>query len=140
MARLGPSERVGPTESAGGMQQGGEAGEVTRPVGAVDARFTLAAERTLLAWIRTSLGFMAAGIAVIYLAPDVDDPILDLALGLVMVVLGCGLALVGAVRWRRTTHALTNGGEMPGPAQLMFVVAAIVGVAILLAIVVVVQA
>jgi uncharacterized membrane protein YidH (DUF202 family) len=30
----------------------------SRPQGAVDARFTLAAERTVLAWIRTALGLM----------------------------------------------------------------------------------
>ncbi|WP_143342795.1 YidH family protein, partial [Crossiella equi] len=29
-----------------------------------DPRFTLANERTFLAWIRTSLGLMAAGVAV----------------------------------------------------------------------------
>ena len=39
-----------------------------------DARFTMANERTFLAWIRTSLGFLAAGVAV-----DVVD--LDLSSG-----------------------------------------------------------
>lgn len=109
------------------------------PPGAIDARFTLAAERTLLAWVRTALGFMAAGMAIVYLAPDIDSPVLELILGLVLVALGCCLALIGAWRWRRTMRVLQSGGEMPGPAQILFVVTAIVVVAILIAVVVVVQ-
>mgnify|MGYP000008688785 FL=1 len=111
----------------------------TRPPGAVDARFTLAAERTLLAWVRTALGFMAAGIAVVYLAPDETTPMVDIALGVVMVGLGASLAVLGAWRWRRTTRALTSGGEMPGPTQVMLVVAAIVVVAVLVAVAMVIQ-
>nr|WP_308192490.1 DUF202 domain-containing protein [Gordonia sp. 'Campus'] len=109
------------------------------PPGSVDARFTLAAERTMLAWVRTALGFMAAGIAVVYLAPDEDVPALDVVLGVLMVGLGAVLALLGAWRWRRTTTALVTGGEMPGPRQVIGVVAAIVVVAILVAVVMVLQ-
>ncbi|EON30390.1 inner membrane protein [Gordonia terrae C-6] len=116
------------------------AGELeTRPPGAVDARFTLAAERTLLAWVRTALGFMAAGIAVVYLSPDETTPMLDIVLGVLMVALGAVLAVLGAWRWRRTTRALVTGGEMPGPKQVMLVVAAIVVVAVLVAVVMVIQ-
>ncbi|AFR50876.1 YidH family protein [Gordonia sp. KTR9] len=111
----------------------------TRPPGAVDARFTLAAERTLLAWVRTALGFMAAGIAVVYLSPDETTPLIDVALGVLMVGLGASLAVLGAWRWRRTTRALVTGGEMPGPKQVMLVVAAIVVVAVLVAVVMVIQ-
>ena len=35
-----------------------------------DYRFTLANERTFLAWIRTSLALLAGGVAVIKLVPD----------------------------------------------------------------------
>lgn len=111
----------------------------TRPPGAVDARFTLAAERTLLAWVRTALGFMAAGIAVVYLAPEEATPMVDIVLGVIMVGLGALLAVLGAWRWRRTTRALTAGGEMPGPTQVMLVVAAIVVVAVLVAVAMVIQ-
>ncbi|AZZ80758.1 MULTISPECIES: YidH family protein [Gordonia] len=109
------------------------------PPGAIDARFTLAAERTLLAWVRTALGFMAAGMAIVYLAPDIDNPVLELILGLILVALGCSLAVIGAWRWRRTMRVLQRGGQMPGPAQILFVVTAIVVVAILIAVVVVIQ-
>ncbi|WP_168698769.1 YidH family protein [Gordonia paraffinivorans] len=110
------------------------------PPGAVDARFTLAAERTMLAWIRTALGFMAAGVAIVYLAPEIDHQILDVMLGLLLIALGCSFALIGAWRWRRTMRALERGGPMPGPALILYVVTAIVVVAVLIAVVVVIQA
>ena len=66
-------------------------------------------------------------------------PMVDIALGVVMVGLGASLAVLGAWRWRRTTRALTSGGEMPGPTQVMLVVAAIVVVAVLVAVAMVIQ-
>ncbi|GAC02707.1 hypothetical protein GONAM_59_00320 [Gordonia namibiensis NBRC 108229] len=141
-ARALTTERTnGPADGAGagpGKRAASPAAPAAPP-GAVDARFTLAAERTLLAWVRTALGFMAAGMAIVYLAPDIDNPVLELVLGLVLVALGCSLAVIGAWRWRRTMRVLQRGGQMPGPAQILFVVTAIVVVAILIAVVVVVQ-
>ncbi|MHC3002096.1 YidH family protein [Gordonia sp. GN26] len=143
-ARALTTERTnGPADGAGaGPGKGAPppAAPSAAPPGAVDARFTLAAERTLLAWVRTALGFMAAGMAIVYLAPDIDNPVLELVLGLVLVALGCSLAVIGAWRWRRTLRVLQRGGQMPGPAQVLFVVTAIVVVAILIAVVVVIQA
>lgn len=107
--------------------------------GSVDARFTLAAERTVLAWVRTALGFMAAGVAVVYVAGDIEHPVLETALGLVMVALGCVIALLGAWRWRQTSRALRDGGEMPGPAHVTFLIVGIVIVAVAIAVVIVIQ-
>jgi putative membrane protein len=107
--------------------------------GAIDARFTLAAERTVLAWVRTALGFMAAGVAVVYVAADIEHPVLETALGLVMVGLGCAIALLGAWRWRRTMNALRDGGEMPGPSHVTFLIVGIVVVAVAIAVVIVVN-
>ena len=107
--------------------------------GAVDARFTLAAERTVLAWVRTALGFMAAGVAVVYVAADIEHPVLETALGLVMVGLGCLIALLGAWRWRKTMRALREGGEMPGPSHVTFLVVGIVVVAVAIAVVIVIN-
>ncbi|MEE4024395.1 DUF202 domain-containing protein [Gordonia sp. PKS22-38] len=120
----------------------GTAGAAATPStvpGAVDARFTLAAERTVLAWVRTSLGFMAAGVAIVYVAADIEHPILETALGLMMVALGCVIALLGAWRWRKTMRALREGGEMPGPSHVTFLVIGIVIAAVAIAVVMVVQ-
>ncbi|NDK88950.1 DUF202 domain-containing protein [Gordonia desulfuricans] len=107
--------------------------------GAPDARFTLANERTFLAWIRTALGFIAGGVAVVYIAPDITSSLLESTLGLIMVAVGCAVAVLGVVRWRRTDRVLREGGPMPGPSPVLFVVAAIVMVSIALAISIVVQ-
>lgn len=42
---------------------------------APDYRFSLANERTFLAWIRTALGFLAAGVGLDQLAPDLATPL-----------------------------------------------------------------
>lgn len=110
------------------------------PVGGVDARFTLAAERTVLAWIRTALGFVAGGVAIVYLAPDSTWAALDVVLGLLMVGTGAIIALLGARRWQQTARVLRDGGDMPGPSALLGVVAAIVVLAVLVGVVMVVQA
>lgn len=39
-----------------------------------DYRFTLANERTFLAWLRTALALLAAAVAVVQLVPGVRDP------------------------------------------------------------------
>ena len=44
--------------------------KISRLGEAPDYRFSLANERTFLAWIRTSLGFLAAGVGLDQLAPD----------------------------------------------------------------------
>ncbi|UZF58975.1 DUF202 domain-containing protein [Gordonia polyisoprenivorans] len=106
--------------------------------GAPDARFTLAAERTLLAWVRTSLGFLAGGVAIVYVAPDITDRTLETTLGLVMVALGCAIAVMGGWRWRRTDRALREGGPMPGSSHLLVVVAAIVVIAVAIALTIVI--
>jgi putative membrane protein len=81
-----------------------------------DVRFTMANERTFLAWIRTSLGFLAAGVAV-----DVVD--LDLSSGVrrVLAALLLGLGLLSAVtawaRWARTERAMRRHQSIPPPVS-----------------------
>ncbi|MFW0789383.1 YidH family protein [Gordonia sp. CPCC 205333] len=100
-----------------------------RPPGSVDARFTLAAERTVLAWIRTALGFVAGGVALIYVTPDVHHPAIKYSLGGLMVLVGTAVAVTGGVRWRQTTRALRGGGAMPSPLAVFVLIGAIVVIA-----------
>ena len=44
--------------------------KISRVGEAPDYRFSLANERTFLAWIRTALGFLAAGVGLDQLAPQ----------------------------------------------------------------------
>ena len=81
-----------------------------------DVRFTMANERTFLAWIRTSIGFLAAGVAV-----DVVD--LDLSSGvrrlLAALLLGLGLlsAVTAWVRWARTERSMRRHQAIPPPVS-----------------------
>ncbi len=106
-----------------------------QPVGAVDARFTLAAERTLLAWLRTALGLLAAGIAVLHVVGEFTSPALQTTLGIALIVLGAATAVLGAWRWQRVTHSLSAGGPMPGPVAIWAVVAVFVVLAIAFAVI-----
>ncbi|MFE3027401.1 YidH family protein [Nocardia tengchongensis] len=99
-----------------------------------DYRFTLANERTFLAWVRTALGLLAGGLAVnqFYSATSLWHTVI----GAVCVTLA-GVIAVGAFRqWRRVQSAMRNDQPLPQPA-LVPVTAAGVGAAALLAITVV---
>ncbi|GAB17659.1 hypothetical protein GOEFS_036_00980 [Gordonia effusa NBRC 100432] len=103
-----------------------------RPPGSIDARFTLAAERTVLAWIRTALGFVAGGVALIYVTPEAHHPAIKYSVGGLMVLVGTAVAVTGGVRWRQTTRALRDGGAMPSPTMIFVLIGAIVVIAVAL--------
>ena len=80
-----------------------------------DYRFTLANERTFLAWIRTSLALLAAGVAVAQLLPDLGPRPYRLLLGLAL----SGLSLLAAgssyIRWIRADTAIRRGQPLTRP-------------------------
>jgi putative membrane protein len=78
---------------------------------APDYRFTLANERTFLAWIRTSLAMMAAGVAVVQFVPGLD--LVRHALGLWLILLGGLLAGVSYAHWQRNERAMRLGERLP---------------------------
>lgn len=80
-----------------------------------DYRFTLANERTFLAWIRTSLGLLAAGVAVHQLIPPLSLPGLRTVLGLACVGLGAIVAATSYPRWRRVQRAMRANAPLPRP-------------------------
>ena len=96
------------------------------PPGAVDARFTLSAERTMLAWIRTALGLVAAGVAVLHVIGAFTSPVLQTTLGVGLILLGVAAAGIGGWRWYRTSHALEHGGRMPGPFAIWVLIGGLV--------------
>jgi putative membrane protein len=96
-----------------------------------DPRFTLANERTFLAWIRTSLGFLAAGVAVTALARFTPGWQLPVRLTAV-VLIGSGLvcAAGGFRRWMRQERAIRLGEPLPSTSAIPFVAAVLVLVAL----------
>ena len=73
---------------------------------APDARFTLANERTLLAYQRSAIGLMAAAIAVAHFFGD-DLEVLLLALALLFT--GAFAGVGGYLRYRQVDAALRKG-------------------------------
>lgn len=91
----------------------------------VDARFFLANERTLLAWVRTSLALLAAGFAVEQFASEGRGRTV-LALGLL--VAGTAAVVAGGLRYRSADRAI-RAGRLPGSGRSPY--ALVVGVALL---------
>jgi putative membrane protein len=83
--------------------------------GEPDPRFTLANERTYLAWIRTALALTAAGVALDAVALDLDGR-LHVTVSLVLVVLGASVPLQAWRGWARTERALRREEPLPSPA------------------------
>jgi len=79
-----------------------------------DPRFTLANERTFLAWIRTSLALIASGVALEALGLPLY-PGLRLAASLVLLALGLALPVVAWWHWGRVEKAMRKGMSLPAP-------------------------
>jgi inner membrane protein YidH len=78
-----------------------------------DYRFTLANERTFLAWIRTALGLLAGGVAVRQLVPRFTTPGATVVLAVGCVALAAVLAAASYPRWRRVQRAMRAGDPLP---------------------------
>jgi putative membrane protein len=78
-----------------------------------DYRFSLANERTFLAWVRTALALVAGGVAVAALDLDIPDPV-QVVLAIELILLG-GLCVVLAwVRWASAERAMRLSRPLPG--------------------------
>jgi putative membrane protein len=101
-----------------------------------DPRFTFANERTFLAWNRTGLALIVAGLAVAqFLKLGFDGA--QLLLALPLIALGAGVALGSYRLWQRNEQALRRGEPLPRsrlPQTLVFVAVALAAIAAGLAI------
>lgn len=80
-----------------------------------DPRWSLANERTLLAYERTSVGLVVAGLAVAGSHSIADAPPWLAAIGLPLIALGGVVALLGRRRFIRAQHAMRTGAPLPAP-------------------------
>ena len=78
-----------------------------------DPRFTLANERTFLAWLRTALALAAAGVAVPQLGPDLEPTWARTSLSLGCLLLSVVASIGGALRWRSVDAAIRAGAPLP---------------------------
>ncbi len=91
-----------------------------------DARFTLANERTFLAWVRTGLALIAGGVALEALGLGLH-PAFQLSASVLLMVTGVISALQAWLGWARYERALRKNTPLPN-APLALPVAVAVGV------------
>ncbi|RMH85928.1 DUF202 domain-containing protein [Pseudomonas sp. AOB-7] len=80
-----------------------------------DPRFTLANERTFLAWARTALALLGGGIAVETFAGQAFAPWLRLSITLSLLALSLLLSLGACLRWLAVERALRHRSALPLP-------------------------
>jgi putative membrane protein len=79
-----------------------------------DARFTLANQRTFLAWSRTALALVAAGLGIVELLPPFPGvPWGRHVIGVPLIVLGAVTAAEAYREWTQTQRALRRGDPLP---------------------------
>jgi putative membrane protein len=78
-----------------------------------DYRFTLANERTFLAWQRTALGLLAAAVAVVQLVPELSIAGARHVLGILLALLAILTAGMGILRWRQVDRAMRRDLPLP---------------------------
>ncbi|MEN3358246.1 MAG: putative rane protein [Mycobacteriales bacterium] len=80
-----------------------------------DPRFSFANERTFLAWIRTAVALIAAGVALEAFADGLGRPGLRRGVAAALVVLGALVSGVAFRRWLRAERALRTSNPLPLP-------------------------
>ena len=102
-----------------------------------DYRFTLANERTFLAWIRTALALLAGGVALHSLGGSFSSPAVRTGLAMAAVALSLVLTVTAYARWRRVQEAMRAGTPLPHPFAVPLLATGVAVVAAAVAVVLV---
>jgi putative membrane protein len=80
-----------------------------------DYRMSLAAERTFLAYIRTGLALLAAGVGVVVAAPSTDHSTQEVrrVIGVALLVIGGVVLGAARPRWAAVDRAMRQGQPLP---------------------------
>ena len=106
-----------------------------------DVRFTLANERTFLAWNRTAHALVVAGLGIVQLLPPFPGvPWGRHVLGVPLIVLGAVVSVTAYLEWRRTQTAMRRNEPVPQSLLPRILVGTITGAAALSAVVLLVSA
>nr|WP_232323595.1 DUF202 domain-containing protein [Catenuloplanes japonicus] len=88
-------------------------GDVRRVGSTPDYRFSLANERTFLAWIRTGLALVAGGLAAFQFLPRMPLTHLRETIAVVLLLLGGAVAFHSVRHWTRTERAMRLDQDLP---------------------------
>ncbi len=105
----------------------------------IDYRFTLANERTFLAWIRTALGLLAGGVAVHTLVQPFRHAGIRRALAVSCIVLAVIVAAGAYRHWREVEAAMRRGDPLTGTVMVPLLAVGITVISVIAAIAVLMQ-
>ena len=112
-------------------------GDGTEP----DARYTFANERTFLAWSRTALALVVAGLGVVQLLPPFPRvPWGRHVLGVPLIVFGAVVAVVAYREWTRSQRAMRLGLPLPRSVMPLLLAVVVATMAVISAVVVLISA
>jgi putative membrane protein len=100
-----------------------------------DYRYSLANERTYLAWVRTSLALIAGGIAIRVFTTEVW--LLNVS-AIALTALGGVLAVLSYRHWRQVQQAMRRGDPLPGQLGPLILTVGMVFITVLVTIAVLV--
>jgi len=106
-----------------------------------DPRFTFANERTFLAWSRTALALVVAGLGVVQLLPPFPGvPWGRHVLGVPLIVFGALVAVTAYREWTKSQWAMRHGQPLPRSIMPVIMAVIIAAMAVASAVVVLVSA
>ena len=106
-----------------------------------DPRFTFANERTFLAWSRTALALVVAGLGIVQLLPPFPGvPYGRHLLGVPLIVFGAVVAVTAYHEWTRSQRAMRRKQPLPRSVMPTIMAVIIAVMAVISAVVVLISA
>ena len=90
-----------------------------------DYRFSLANERTFLAWIRTALALLAGGVLLDQFSTKLSPPVVVVILAVALCALAAVLCVLAYTRWRANEIAMRHSRGLPGTVAIPLLAAAV---------------
>lgn len=97
-----------------------------------DYRFTLANERTFLAWIRTALALMAGAVGIEQFSPQLSSVELRTGISTLLLLAASVMGFMAWRRWRQNEYAMRLDSNLPYTRALVILAALMILLAILL--------
>jgi putative membrane protein len=99
-----------------------------------DYRFSLANERTFLAWIRSALALLAGGVLLVQFATRLSPPWLLASIGIALAGFAGLVSVVAYRQWRDNEIAMRHARPLPPSVAIPLVAALVLLVAMAIAV------